>query len=88
LHPAAALSQTRLRSLAGRYGDQKILWRDGALHYLRRNGQLAPMIMLDQGGLFTVDGLDDQLHVRLDGTTMEIQWIDEPLPTILSRSNP
>jgi hypothetical protein len=88
LHPAAALSQTRLRSLAGQYGDQKILWRDGALHYLRRNGQLAPMIMLDQGGLFTVDGLDDQLHVRLDGTTMEIQWIDEPLPTILSRSNP
>lgn len=87
LHPVTA-SPAQLRSLAGQYGDQKIVWRRGALHYLRRNGQLAPMTMLNQGGLFTVDGLDDQLHIRLAGTTMEIQWIDESLPTVLTRSKP
>jgi hypothetical protein len=85
LHPPV-LSQARLRSLAGQYGDQRVLWRDGGLHYVRRNGQIARLIPLTADGLFTVKGYDDHLHIRLTKDAMERQWQDEPVPTRLLKS--
>jgi hypothetical protein len=85
LHPAM-LSQARLRQLAGQYGPQRVMWRDAALHYVRRNGQLARMIPLTADGLFTVEGYDDQFHIRLTGDAIEMQWNGETAPTRLRRS--
>ncbi|ESQ83172.1 hypothetical protein AEAC466_15025 [Asticcacaulis sp. AC466] len=85
LHPPV-LSSDRLRPLAGQYGAQRVLWRDGALYYVRRNGQAARLIPLSADGLFSVDGYDDHLHIRLTGDAMEMQWNDEPAPTRLLRS--
>jgi len=85
LHPPI-MSQARLRSLSGRYGEQRVLWRDGGLFYVRRNGSEARLIPLAADGLFTVEGFDDHLHIRLTGDAMEIQWNDEPMPTRLPKS--
>ncbi|ATY34026.1 S41 family peptidase [Sphingomonas psychrotolerans] len=86
LHPPV-LSQAQLRAMAGQYGEQRVLWRDGALYYARRSGQAARLIPLTADGLFTVEGYDDHLHIRLTGDAMETQWNDEPAPTRLPRSS-
>lgn len=80
LHPPV-LSPAKLRPLAGHYGSQQVLWRDGALYYVRRNGQTARLIPLTEDGLFTLEGFDDHFHVWLTGDAMETQWNDEPAPT-------
>ncbi|QJU60594.1 S41 family peptidase [Sphingomonas sp. AP4-R1] len=85
LHPPV-LSQSRMRALAGQYGDQRVLWRDGALHYVRRNGQAARLIPLTDDALFTVEGLDDRLHIRLSADAMELQWNDDPAPARLPKT--
>jgi len=87
LHPPVAV-QARLRSLSGQYGKERVLWRDGALYYVRRSGATARLIPLTADGLFTVDGFDDHLHIRLTSDAMEMQWNDEPAPTRLPRSKP
>lgn len=84
LHPPA-WPAAKLRALSGLYGDQRIAWRDGALYYVRRNGQAARLILLTEDGLFTVEGYDDHLHIRLSDDAMERQWNDEPAPTRLPR---
>jgi hypothetical protein len=81
------LPAARLRALAGQYGPQRIVWRDGALYQARRNGQFARLLPLTDDGLFTVDGFDDHFHIRLTGDAMESQWNDEPSPTRLLRSS-
>jgi hypothetical protein len=86
LHPPV-LSQAQLRPLAGQYGEQRVFWRDGALYYARRTGLAARLIPLTGDGLFTVEGYDDHLHIRLTGDAMETQWNDEPTPTRLPRSS-
>lgn len=85
LHPPV-LPAARLRALAGQYGPQRIVWRDGALYQVRRNGQFARLLPLTDDGLFTVEGFDDHFHIRLTGDAMESQWNDEPSPTRLLRS--
>jgi hypothetical protein len=76
----------KLRPLAGRYGPQQIVWRDGALYFVRRSGQQVRLLPLTADGLFTVEGFDDHFRIRLTGEAMETQWNDEPAPTRLTRS--
>jgi hypothetical protein len=85
LHPPL-WTPTRLRPLAGHYGEKRVLWRDDGLHYVMRNDQTARLIALTADGLFTAEGFDDHLHVRLTGDAMELQWNDEPVPTRLPKS--
>jgi hypothetical protein len=44
------------------------------------------MIPLTADGLFTVEGYDDQFHIRLTGDAIEMQWNGETAPTRLRRS--
>ena len=88
---AARLSPPRLpaatlRPLAGRYGVLQVVWRDGALFYVRRSGQQARLIPLTTDGLFAVEGFNDHFRIRLTGDAMETQWNDEPMPTRVSRT--
>jgi hypothetical protein len=85
LHPVV-IPAARLRSLAGRYGERQIIWRDGALSYERAAGKVARLIPLTADGLFTVEGYDDHLRIRLADDALEQQWIDEPNPTRLSKN--
>ena len=84
LHPVA-IPAARLRSLAGRYGERQVIWRDGALSYERATGKVARLIPLTADGLFTVEGYQDRLRIRLTGDVLEQQWIDEPNPTRLPK---
>jgi hypothetical protein len=79
------IAERKLRALAGTYGSQRVVWRAGALHLIRR-GQLVRLIPLNEDGLFTVDGFDDHFRVRIAGA-METQWNDEPSPTRFLRSD-
>jgi hypothetical protein len=84
VHPPQ-IPERKLRALAGTYGSQRVVWRAGALHLIRR-GQLVRLIPLNEDGLFTVDGFDDHFRVRITDA-METQWNDEPSPTRFLRSD-
>jgi hypothetical protein len=84
LHPPI-IPDVKLRSLAGIYGTNRIEFERGGLTYLRSNGQVAKLIPLTADGLFSVEGYDDHLRVRLTGEAMERQWIDEPTSTNIPR---
>jgi hypothetical protein len=80
------LSPATLRTFAGQYGEQRVVWRDGALYYARRKGPPARLIPLTADGLFTVEGFDDHLHIRLLEGAIETQWNDDPAPVRVPRS--
>lgn len=87
LHPVS-IPAARLAALAGIYGGRKIVQREGALYFERRIGISSRLLPLTEDGWFAVDGYDDRFRIRLTGSTMETQWIDEPAPTKLVRDAP
>jgi hypothetical protein len=84
LNPVS-LSASTMRTLTGSYGGRQIVQREGSLRWLRKSGRVDRLIPLTTDGLFSVDGSNDGLHVRLTGQAMEIQAIDEPAPMKLLR---
>jgi hypothetical protein len=42
-------------------------------------------VPLTTDALFSVEGYDDHLRVRLTGDAMERQWVDEPSATHIPR---
>lgn len=84
LHPVT-IPAAKLRAMTGLYGDRRVLWRNGALAFVRRDGGTARLIPLTADGLFTVEGFDDRLRFRLSGSVMEQYWFDQPAPIRLER---
>ena len=75
----------RLTALAGSYGGRAIVLENGALFWRRSNGQKARLVPLTADGLFTVDGSDDRLRMRLTGDALEVHRVDEPAPSRFAR---
>jgi hypothetical protein len=75
------IAEAKLRSWTGVYGANRIDFRDGGLTYQKTNGEVVKMTPLTADGLFSIQGYDDHLRVRLTGDAMERQWIDEPTAT-------
>lgn len=75
----------KLRSLTGVYGANRIGFQDGGLTYQRTNGEVVKLVPLTTDALFSVEGYDDHLRVRLTGDAMERQWVDEPSATRIPR---
>lgn len=84
LHPVT-LASTDLRGLTGAYGGRVIELEDGVLFWRRSNGDRYRLAPLARDGLFTVEGTDDRLRVRLTGDAMEIHRVEEPAPTRFPR---
>lgn len=84
LHPVA-VSADRLQPLAGSYGGRTVLFEDGGLVWRRMNGQKVKLSPMTTDGLFTAEGYDDRLRLRLTGDALEMQWIDEPAPSHFPR---
>jgi hypothetical protein len=84
LHPPM-IPEAKLRSLTGVYGANRIGFQDGGLTYQRTNGEVVKLVPLTADALFSVEGYDDHLRVRLTGDAMERQWIDEPSATRIPR---
>lgn len=80
-----AIPEAKLRSLTGVYGANRIGFQAGGLTYQRTNGEVVKLVPLTADGLFSVEGYDDHLRVRLTGDAMERQWIDEPSATRIPR---
>jgi hypothetical protein len=79
------IPEAKLRSLAGVYGANRVGFQDGGLTYQRTNGEVVKLVPLTADALFSVEGYDDHLRVRLTGDAMERQWIDEPTATRIPR---
>lgn len=79
------LAPERLQALAGTYGGRAVLFEGGELHWRRSNGQMARLIPLTVDGLFTVEGFDDRLRLRLTGDALEMHRVEEPAPTRFAR---
>jgi hypothetical protein len=75
------IAGAKLRSWTGVYGTNRIGFQNGGLTYQRTNGQVVKLVPLTADGLFSIEGYDDHLRVRLTGDAMERQWIDEPSAT-------
>jgi hypothetical protein len=75
------IAEAKLRSWTGVYGTNRIGFQNGGLTYQRTNGQVVKLVPLTADGLFSIEGYDDHLRVRLTGDAMERQWIDEPSAT-------
>lgn len=84
LHPVT-IAPARLKAWAGAYSGRTVAFQNGGLFWKRKSGEMARLIPLTADGLFTVDGYDDHLRIRLTGDALELQWIDEPAPTRLPR---
>lgn len=84
LHPVT-VSTDRLQTLAGAYGGRTILFEDGGLLWRRMNGQKVKLSPMTADGLFTAEGYDDRLRMRLTGDALEMHWIDEPAPSRFPR---
>ncbi|MDQ8755906.1 S41 family peptidase [Sphingosinicella sp. LHD-64] len=85
LHPVAVPAD-RLRPLAGTYGSNRVVFRDGALWLERADRPTARLMPMTSDGLFLAEGYDDALRLRLTGPAMEIMWIDEPASRTVPRS--
>ncbi|MDI1325842.1 MAG: S41 family peptidase [Brevundimonas sp.] len=84
LHPAT-MTPARLRTLAGTYGGRVILFEQGKLFWRRASGQKVALVPMAAEGLFTAEGLDDRLRLRLTGEALEMHWVDEPAPSRFER---
>jgi hypothetical protein len=84
LHPVN-LPADRLEPLAGTYSGRAVLFEDGGLVWRRSNGQKARLRPMTADGLFSVEGYDDRVRLRLTGDALEMQWIDDPAPSRFSR---
>lgn len=84
LHPVT-VEAARLELLAGTYGGRTILFEDGGLVWRRMNGQKVKLVPMTADGLFSAEGYDDRLRMRLTGDALEMQWIDDPAPSRFSR---
>ncbi|RYZ43214.1 MAG: hypothetical protein EOO71_04615 [Myxococcaceae bacterium] len=84
LHPVS-LAPARLKTLAGRFGETQVSFRDGALWLVRARRPDARSLPLTEDGLFAVEG-SERLRVRLTGKALELSWLGEPEPVVLTRS--
>jgi len=79
------IPEAKLRSLTGVYGANRVGFQDGGLTYQRTNGEVVKLVPLTADALFSVEGYDDHLRIRLTGEAMERQWVDEPTATRIPR---
>ncbi|MCE9670537.1 S41 family peptidase [Myxococcus stipitatus] len=79
-----SLSPSRLKALAGRYGEVEVVLRDGALWLVRQGRPASRLSPLTSDGLFSVEG-SDMLRVRLTGKVLELFWMGTPAPRVYSR---
>ena len=84
LHPVS-ITPARLKPLAGRFGELEATFRDGALWLVRAQRPEARLTPLTEAGLFAVEG-SERLRVRLTGKALELLWLGEPAPLVLTRS--
>lgn len=84
LHPVT-VETPRLQVLAGTYGGRAILFEDGGLIWRRMNGQKVKLVPMTADGLFSAEGYDDRLRMKLTGDVLEMQWIDDPAPSRFPR---
>ena len=82
-----SVPESQLQALAGSYGSDRVVFREGSLWFKRADRQPQRLLPLDNRGLFEVEGYREALRLRLDGRDMEILWIDEPEPIRVSRSD-
>lgn len=74
----------RMKSLAGRYGNIEVTWRDDALWLNRPDRPTARLMPLTADGLFALHD-NDRVRVRLTDRAMELWRVGEPEPRILPR---
>ena len=79
LHPVA-LPVEQLTPLAGSFGRNRIVLRDGALWLERADRPASRLTPMTRDGLFAVEGYGDTLRLRLTRAVMEMLWSDEPPP--------
>ena len=79
------MAAERLQALAGSYGGRTIVFEDGGLVWRRASGPAARLIPLTGDGLFTVEGSDDRVRLRLTGDALEMLRMDDPSPTRFAR---
>lgn len=74
----------RLQPLAGAYGPHAILFENEGLIWRRgeRSLRLTPI----DDGLFSVEGYEERVRVRLTGDALEVVQIDAPAPSRIPRS--
>lgn len=79
------MAPARLRALAGTYGGRVILFEEGKLFWRRASGPKVALVPMTADGLFTAEGYDDRLRLRLTGAALEMHWLDEPAPSRFAR---
>ncbi|WP_224242549.1 S41 family peptidase [Hyalangium gracile] len=82
-HPPV-VAPTRLKTLAGRYGEVSVTLRDNALWLTRPDRPTRRLSPLTADGLFAVDGMDF-LRVRFTARSLELQWQGEPAPRVYEK---
>ncbi len=78
-----AVSPDHLRSLAGRYGEAEVTFRDGQLWYTRANRPERRLLPLDGKDTFTAEGAT-MLRVHIQGDTLEVRIPNVP-PLVFKR---
>lgn len=81
-----SLPPDQLQPLAGSFGRNRIVLRDGALWLERADRPAARLIPMTRDGLFAVEGYGDTLRLRLTRAALEMLWVDEPAPRRFARS--
>ena len=78
------IQPARLQSLAGRFGSNKVEFRDGILWLTRPDREPARLSPMNADGLFAVERVDG-LRVRLAGSTMELLRAGVARPQVVPR---
>jgi len=84
LHPVA-MSEKRLKALAGKYGRIDVSFRDGALWLSRPNRPTSRLSPLTADGLFALERAD-HLRAHLTGKNLELWQAGQPEPRVFPRS--
>jgi hypothetical protein len=79
------VSPSRLRGLAGSYGDIKVELRDGALWLVRPERETRRLTPLTAEGLFGVDGME-RLRVRFTSRALELLWQGDSEARVFKRT--
>lgn len=71
-------SPARLQTLAGRYGEVTIAYKNGMLLMSRPNREARSLSPLTADGLFAVEGFAGMLRVRFHADSLETLWKGDP----------
>ena len=80
-----SMPASRLKSLAGRYGEVEVSLREGALWLARAGRPTRRLSPLTSDGLFAVEGAD-RLRVRFTPKALETLWRGDPAPRVYPRT--